>query len=306
MGKIEKELLTHYLTEKAIPVIIKLKALIRNLNFNTHTNSIAIFVSPVAEKVYYMELEVEEQIAFTGSFNLRDLVLNKKNVKEYIVMTLSNEGSKTFVGNTSEFTLIKSNVVKAPISSGIANSKKNLLNEFLHLMDQGLSIIVKSYPLPVFVIGNKSVLTQFKNTTGNEKDIVHFIESNKSLIEEKNIQIELMPYELDWKKVKQKYLLNLVEKARHENKLARGIIEVWQKANQNKVKLLILETNYKTPKSLNWHDSYCKIEYPGANAFYIQNEVDDIIDLVLASGGDVEYVEENMLNEYGNIALVSC
>lgn len=306
MGEIEQELVTHYPTEKAVPVIIKLKSLIRHLNFNAHTKSIAIFVSSVAEKVYYMELEVQEQVVFSDSYNLRHLVLNKKHTKEYIVMTLGEQGSKTYLGNTSEFIRIKSNVIKTPVSEGVANTKKNSLDEFLHLMDQGLSIIVKSYPLPVFVIGNKSVITQFENTTVNEKNIVHFIESSNSNIDEKDIQVELMPYELEWQKVKQKYLLNQVEKARLENKLARGIIEVWQKANQNKVRLLVLEIKYKTPKSLNWHDSYCKIEYPGANAFYIKDEIDDIIDLVLESGGDVEYVDENILSEYGNIVLVSC
>lgn len=306
MRKVEQELVTHYPTEKAVPVIIKLKAVISHLNFNSHTKSIAIFVSPVAEKVYYLQLEVEEQLAFTDSYNLRELVLNKKHTKEYIVMTLSEHGSKTYLGNTSEFICIKSNVVETPIAAEITNTNNNSLDEFLHLMDQGLSIIVKSYPLPVFIIGNKSVVTQFENTTVNEKNIVHFIEINNTPIEVQDIAIELMPYEQEWQKVKQKYLLNQIEKARDENKLAKGIIEVWQKANQNKVKLLVLETKYNTPKSLNWHDSYCKIEYPGANAFYIKDEVDDIIDLVLESGGDVEYVDENMLTEYGNIVLVSC
>ena len=70
MGKIEQELVTHYPTEKAVPVIIKLKSLIRHLNFNAHTKSIAIFVSSVAEKVYYMELEVQEQVVFSDSYNL--------------------------------------------------------------------------------------------------------------------------------------------------------------------------------------------------------------------------------------------
>lgn len=304
MKKIEQELVTHYPTEKAVPVIIRLKMLIRNLNFNTHTKSIAIFVSPVAEKVYYLEVEVEEQIICDESFELRDLILSKKNKTKYIVLTLSDEFSKTYIGNTSKFTLIKSNVVKPPVLTGSKSSVEILLNEFLHLMDQELSIIVNSYPLPVFVTGTKNVLKQFRNTTINEKNIVHFIERDNPDVEDGEMQIALMSYEFEWQKVKQKHVLNQVEKANCDNKLAIGIGEVWLKANQNKGSLLVLETTYKTPAGINWHDAYCKMEYPGANPFFIKDEVDEIIDLVLEGGGDVEYVEENMLNDYGHIALI--
>lgn len=55
LGKIEQELLTLYSVEKAVPLIIKLKNFIRTLNYNTPTKSIVIFVSPVVEKVYYLE-----------------------------------------------------------------------------------------------------------------------------------------------------------------------------------------------------------------------------------------------------------
>ena len=62
MRKVEEMLLTHYPVEKAIPVIIKLKNLVRNLNYNTHKKSIAIFVSPVVEKVYYLDVYMEEKL----------------------------------------------------------------------------------------------------------------------------------------------------------------------------------------------------------------------------------------------------
>src|SRR6476469_953475 len=74
MGKIELRLVTLYSAEKAMPMIIKLRNLIRNLNYYTNKKSIAIFVSPVIEKVYYLEAEVEEKIVIDESFEIRDLV----------------------------------------------------------------------------------------------------------------------------------------------------------------------------------------------------------------------------------------
>ena len=60
--KVESSLSTLCPQEKAAAIVHTLKALISTLNYNTHKKSIAIFVSPVLEKVYYLEGEVEERI----------------------------------------------------------------------------------------------------------------------------------------------------------------------------------------------------------------------------------------------------
>lgn len=78
MEKIERRLVTLYSEKKAIPIITKLKNLIRNLDYNTHKKGIAIFVSPVVEEVYYLEADVEEKIAIDEFFEVRDEVFRKK------------------------------------------------------------------------------------------------------------------------------------------------------------------------------------------------------------------------------------
>ena len=77
MKKTEQRLLALYSEEKAVPVIRKLKNLIRTLKYDTHKKGIAIFVSPVLEQVYYLEAEVEEKIAIDEFFEIRDEVFRK-------------------------------------------------------------------------------------------------------------------------------------------------------------------------------------------------------------------------------------
>ena len=40
------------------------------------------------------------------------------------------------------------------------------------------------------------------------------------------------------------------------------------------------------------------------NPFYIKNAVDEVIDKVLENGGDVEFVDDNLLKNYQHIALI--
>ena len=50
--KTENELRKKYPAEKVMPVIIKLRELIKDIHYESHNKSIAIFISPLTEKVY--------------------------------------------------------------------------------------------------------------------------------------------------------------------------------------------------------------------------------------------------------------
>lgn len=51
--KIEKELLIKYPKEKAIPVINKLRCIVKEMRCRSDGKTVGIFVSPFAEKIYY-------------------------------------------------------------------------------------------------------------------------------------------------------------------------------------------------------------------------------------------------------------
>lgn len=75
--KVEEQLLNHYPEKQTAPVITKLKHVIGNLDYRTHKKGIAIFVSTVSEKVYYLEARVEEKIAIDEVFESQDEIFTK-------------------------------------------------------------------------------------------------------------------------------------------------------------------------------------------------------------------------------------
>ena len=155
MDKVEAMLNTHYNAEMAMPVLLKLKNLVRNLNYNTHKKSIAIFVSPVVEKIYYLDVYMEEKIVIDESFKIRDLVYYKKQKIEYLVLLLNDKFSRMYLGNSSQLILIKSNTQtntqvsqndteeKVPNCYLNDDGKEIILDKFLHQMNQGLFLRFK-------------------------------------------------------------------------------------------------------------------------------------------------------------------
>ena len=84
-----------------------------------------------------------------------------------------------------------------------------------------------------------------------------------------------------------------------------GLDNVWNAVSQNKGRLLIVEPKYaKSAQVWSKHESICRIDSLYDRAFYIKDEVEEIIERVFENGGDVEFAEIEILKEYNHIALI--
>jgi hypothetical protein len=317
VGKVEKELMNNYPSEKALPAISRLRELTGKINYNTHKKSIAIFLSPMVEKVFYLDIPVEEKIIIDESFEIRDLVYQKKQDVQYLVLMLSGKRSIMLLVNGSEIKLVKSNAADrgAPDENDAPERVANfsdperrveiLLDKFLHQMDDALNLMLNVYPLPVFVMGAERVLGHYKKLTKHEQDIAAFIHGNYEDLPGPEIFKIIQPYVSDWKQVKQGYHLHQLEKAIGAKKMAYGIEEVWEAATHKNCRLLLVERNFMYSARQGAEPGIIyKEELSTGYPFYIKDAVDDVIQKVLENGGDVEFVEDDMLKDYGRIALI--
>ncbi len=316
-NKIEAELMLNFPELVISSVLEKFQQAISSLNYHTHKKSIAVFVSPLIQKVYYLDMSVEEKIIIDESFEIRDLIYSKKEIHKYLLVVLSSKWTKIYLGNTTQFIRITSNVpdnieaFKNDISEKIANfsdenkRKEIVLNKFLMHTDNGLSLLLQAYKLPLFVMGTVKTAGYFKSITHNAKHVIEYIHGNFEEKSENELHQIMEPYVADWKKIIQDNLLKQIEEAMSKRKLAIGMENVWKEASQKKGRLLIVEKNYVYPA---YHSASPEIIFKqdefNKNAFYIKDAVDDAIEKVLASGGDVEFVDEGMLKNYRKIVLI--
>lgn len=317
LSKVKKELQENYPDEKALPVFQKLSSLVQNLNYSTHKKSIVVFVSPLVAKVYYLDMPVKEKIIIDESFEIRDVVYSKKEISKFLVLVLSNKRSNIFLGDSAEFKRIVSNT-----SDHVANStndmsdsvvnfsnvscrKELLLDTFLRHTDNALGIILKSYSLPLFIMGADRLITHFKKITHNNDYVLDYIHGKFEEANETEIRRVIFPYVADWEEVRQQRLLRELNTALESKKLVTGIQDVTSAVSLHKGRLLVVEKNYAGPARHALTDDIYGRNYAGSiNPFYIKNAVDEIIDKVLENGGDVEFVYNDILKNYGHIALI--
>ena len=316
-NKVMTELNNKYPDEITALMMRKLNTIIEHCDYNTDKKSMVIYLSPVFEKVFYLDIPVEEKIIIDESFEVRDLVYSKKELHKFLVLCLTGKDSRLSVYDSAGFvktlqTNMESiyaytNEVPERVAnfSDVSKRKEIVMGKYLNHIDASLDEIFKIHHLPVFVLGDKRMLGHFKKITRHADSIVSYIHGNyadTTLEELKNV---LDPYIVDWKKAHQNKILHQLEAASDKKKLAVGISEVWNRAMNNKGKLLIVEKNYMCAAQHAARNDIIYIEDELHNTFSVINDaVDDVIEKVLKSGGEVEFVEDGNLADYQRIALI--
>lgn len=291
--------------EMSLLVIQKLKLIIKKLDFNTHRKSVAIFVSPVFEKTYYLNIDVEEKVIVNESLQIRDLVQSKKQSQKFHILFLSENESRIYLSETNSSVKITSDN-PMPKNAG-RNDPPEPIENFLRHVDHSLNIILKHDILPVFVMGTEKLTGQFRDLTKSNEAIIEYVPGDYEKCALEDLKRLLKPQIADWQKIKQKNLLDQLKEASNNNKLSFGIENVQREVINRRGRLLLIENKYLFDYDTSlWENDTWNYKTPGPyNKFSnIKNPIDEMIEKVLENGGDVELVSNGLLKEYSQIALI--
>jgi hypothetical protein len=309
--KVEEEL-SGYAVETTKNILGKLQNTLYNLDYSTHRESIVIHVSPTVEKTYYLNIPVIEKITVDTTFEIRDFVLNKEDKHEFLLLVIGTRKEEIFVGNSDS---LKQIVCNRAINmqrylpqhltdlSDLKAAKEIRVKNFLQYIDNGLDLILKAYPFPLFVMTTEKTMSLFRKVTKHSQYITGFIQGDFEHASENKLHNAVTPYIKNWMLVKEKDVMNRLSMAAHDCTLAAGIYDVWQHANGKHGQLLIVERDFYCPAFVGSNgEMVFSISNGKENKTGIKDAIDKIIEKVLESGGDVEFVDN--LKNYDHIALI--
>ena len=315
--KVEKRIFDNFSIDMSLLVMQKLKYIIKNLDYNTYKKSIAIYVSPVFEKVLYLGVEVEERIVLDKSFHIQDIIKYKKELRQYLLLQLTEKECRIYVNESGEMQKIFFSRLenfleytdplyhRLKIKNCDDDCVRINLDRFLLRIDSSLDFIMESYHLPLFVLGNENILAHFTGVTRHKNAVIEKIKSDYQEADPAAIKNIVMPFIADWGRVKEQFLLNTLQTAANKNKLASGLTDVLRAAMEHHCRLLLLEEDYQYG-ALDIINK--EIVYTANNLYnrfsYLKNTVDEIIERILEDGGDVEFVSKKIMEPYDHIALI--
>lgn len=315
--RIERQLIEEYPSDKALPVLEKFQQIIRSINYSSYKKSVAIYVSPLLQKIYYLDIDVEEKMIIDESFEIRDLVNNKKEKRSFLLVHIGGhyncfylfENSKLQRIRTNSFAHLKIDVndrteqIEDDSLQESETRKEILLEKLLRLTDHALEETLKDYPYPVFFIGSQKAIGTYKKVSRSLNKIAGFIPGSFESLHEKQVATLLEPHINEWKRIFTQTLLMRIEIAFSAQRLTYGIENVWREASRKNCKLLVVEKNYmcSAKHGANANEIF---KVTAASGMYIKDAVDDVIEMVLLNGGDVEFVDNGSLRQYEHIVLI--
>lgn len=313
-NSVKQQLSAIYPQEQVQPVLKKLSRIIADLDYTTHKKSICVFVSAVSDKVLYLSLPVQQKVIIDESFQVRNVVYNKKLQKRFLLLVLGGKTTRLYQGEEDTLERIicdlpsDINELVNDIPERVSNfsdpaaRKESLLHKFLRQVDNCLALILDEYRLPLFVAGTDRVLGHFRSISRQAGNVVAFIPYNLADRTDADLVAVIRPYIADWEKLRQQDILLRLEKAGSAGRLVTGVRDIWRAASRANSRLLVVEKSYEYPAELVSKDVI--VPHEGGSGFYIKDAVDEIIEKVLRTGGDVEFVDDGQLREYNHIALI--
>jgi hypothetical protein len=310
------KLLKEYPDEQALPVIKKLQKQLQDLDYSLFKRSVAIYVSPLVQKTFYLDIPVEEKLVIDESFEIRDIIQNKVDNVEYILFVLSSHSFKWYHGSSgSVLTLLKEQNNPHLVSesehgrvgyfSDPVVKKQTALDKFIHDADDTLSALIKSNHLPVLFIAPRKVMGMFKQLSKNIKNIPVFITGGYEEESATELKQRIVPYLERLKEMRQHYQLKVLQDAIDDNRVAIGIEDIWTAVAHKNCRLLLVESGYRCMAAhLDKPDAIQLVQTADVNRRLIQDAVNEVIERVVHHGGEVEFLDSEALKDYLHIALI--
>lgn len=318
----------HYSESDAKILIDSIDRLYEKIDFNHNDEGLGLFVSKNVKQLVRFHFPVKEKLVIGSSFELRDLLYDISYQKNYFLLSLVEKGAKLYQGNLRSLQEMKNhhfpsrNLDKYEYNTPSRGSsytghsftkqferdkaqmEEIRYNQFLKNVDHDLKSYLVDHT-PLIIAGTVDDIAAFKKIT-SQKNIIGEIPGNQfhtPLSELASSAWEIMKTFLDHKKENQ--VKELFEQIEQGNGIT-GLTAIWQAAQEGRAYKLVVEKDYSQPAFLVTANSYqLYIKPPKEKHEILQDAVNTLMQLVLEKIGEVIIVENDRIENYGRIGLIT-
>ncbi|MDE3213199.1 MAG: hypothetical protein KGM98_08190 [Bacteroidota bacterium] len=298
------------------------------IDFNRQSDGLGLYVSENFKLAVSFPFPVEEKVIVADTFEVRDILykLNYGNI--YFLLMLSENGAHLFEGTWDELEEIKDTIFpiehelsyeyqKAAKSSSLAGYahvksfekdktevEEIRMKDFFRLVDRSLNNYLLGVA-PLIILAPKKELSWFERVSGHQNLVIKKLAGN---YEHEPIN-ELAS--IAWHAVQQhvsKDRLHLKEVFAEEighHRGVNGIQEVWKAAGEGRGYKLLVEKDFRKAGFVEKDRFHLYLRPPRRSHKILADAVDDIIESVLETNGQVFFTDNGALKEYNRIAMIT-
>ncbi len=314
MKEVQKQLQSRdYNKHKIQEIEENIEKEIEETDLPSQLKGLGIFASEQAVDILLFPFDVSTKIVVDNHFQVRDLLFAVNRTFQYDIIHLSKKDTRFFNGYGPDIIEIK---YHKDFPHGIQTyledhwtidpmyMKMHALTIYSKKVDDFLRLHTNMNK-PLVVIGDPELIGYFRKETRYPKRIIAEVHGDyeaATLPEIKKHVDSVYPEMLkNWQ-------IQLLKKNQHyidAMQYAAGIKDVWKAVFLREGWMLIIEKDY-TQSGWSYNSGLrFSIDEEKTDGQYHEDAINDLIEMVLTTGGEVCFVDSGMLNKFDKILLIT-
>jgi hypothetical protein len=300
---------------EAAAVVANLQQLVREVDWEHTLDGLALFASRGQSCAVSVPFRVKPRAVIDETFATRDLVYAFNRATAYRVLVLSHK-STLYDGWTTvldehkdkSFPMVHrgpGGASKLPGGQGVNPSavRDEAHRKFFRSVDDAVDAVQKTNRLPLVVVGVERNLAFYREVTRQSESIVGMLAGNYDQASPSALGKLVWPVFESGATSRRTEALVQLDKAVGVHRHASGIDQVWRAAVAGKVRTLLVEKDFKYPADVSPQGDRL-LPYTGQGAAALDDAVDEVIERVVDSGGEVFFYPAGTLEVHQKIAVV--
>ncbi|QLE55441.1 hypothetical protein [Nostoc sp. TCL26-01] len=312
-----KRLATEFTSRELEPLLKRLETLVSEIDYRHTLDGLALYISHDFAKLYYLPFPVPARVVIDQTFATRDLVYGTHRAHRYWVLLLSQASTRLLAGTGETLEEVHDENFPMQMTGPGATEplpydtdssyRDDRHRRFFQQVDSALKLYQNpNESLPLVVGGVARQVSFFQEVSQDTQAMSTYAGSLSGNFDKATIH-ELTPHV--WlimqtvRKAQQADALQALDNAIGTQSVVSTIGETWRLAHEGRGKLLLVEKNYHVPAILTEDGKFVLVDQPGGTEV-MDDAVDEIIEVVLARGGNIAIVDDEALSIHQRIALV--
>src|SRR5262249_13371801 len=277
---------------------------------------LALFASRDVATAIQLPVRVKARVVIDKTFATKDLVFALNRSPRYRVLVLTEKPTRLFEAMTNVLTEFTGKpfpmshkgpggASRLPGGQGINRSavRDESHRQFFRKVDEALASIQKEDHLPVVVVGVDRYLAFYQEVTKDPDAIVGVVAGSHDDPNPAALGKLVWPVFKSGATLKRTRALARLHEAVSGHRHASGIDQVWRAAFEKRCQILLVETGFEHPADLAPEGDRL-LPYSGRGPAALDDAVDEVIEQVIADGGEVFFYDPGVLDLHQRIAAV--